>query len=90
MDKTEMDLQKLVFFTQGNTFTGSRTKDAASGLLLRYRVAPDNGEGELVAHCWQQDICFELAKDAAEVRFPMTEEGLDQVQQWLSQQYESL
>ena len=27
----EMDLQKLTFFTEGNTFTGSRTKDWEKG-----------------------------------------------------------
>lgn len=90
MDKTEIDLQKLVFFTQGNTFTGSRTKDAARGVLLRYRAAPDKDAGEIVAHCWKQDVCFELAKDPIEARFPMTEEGLSQAQQWFAEQYESL
>ena len=33
-----MDLQKLTFFTEGNTFTGSASKDLAAGLLLRYLV----------------------------------------------------
>ena len=28
-----MDLQKLTFFTEGNTFTGSASKDLAAGLL---------------------------------------------------------
>ncbi len=88
---TGMDLQKLAFFTEGNTFTGSRTKNAENGLLLRYRVKPDPEEHQLVAHCWKQDVCFELAEpDAVTARFPLDEEGLNALANWLLALYQAL
>ena len=40
------DMQNLTFFVEGNTFTGSRSQGDA---LLRYRVAPDKENGQLLA-----------------------------------------
>lgn len=48
MEQEAMDMQKLSFFTEGNVFTGSRTKDWSARTMLRYLVRPDK-ENE---NCW--------------------------------------
>lgn len=88
--ETPMDLQKLTFFTEGNTFTGSRTKDLKAGKLLRYLVRPDREEGKLVAYAWKADVCFDRAQDREEKPFPMNESGLEEIQKWLQEQFEAL
>lgn len=88
MAETELDLRKLTFFTEGNTFTGSRTKD--TGALLRYLVRPDKKAGTLSVFCWTADLCFEKAPDIREAAFPLDEDGLGQVQVWLLEQYQNL
>lgn len=92
MENELFDLQKMTFFTEGNTFTGSRTKDAEKGILLRYLVRPVSDETgkRLQAFTWNTDMCFEKASDLEEAQFPMDEEGLDRIQDWLRQQFERL
>ena len=90
MEQVELDLQKLVFFTEGNTFTGSKTMDRETGTLLRYRVAPNREEGALIAHCWTKDVCFELAEDPEQLEAPLNEDGLVRVRAWLTEQYLAL
>lgn len=77
------DLQKLVYFTEGNTFTGS--KSGPGGELLRYRVEPDIEEGLLKAWCWTEDKCFERAGDKQQKDFLLEAEGLEAVQAWLAE-----
>lgn len=86
----EMDLQKLTFFTEGNTFTGSKTKDWEKGVMLRYLVRPNKEAGELEAFTWKEDLCFDRAAENNEAHFPLNEEGLSQVQQWLQGEYAAL
>lgn len=85
-----MDLQKLTFFTEGNTFTGSRTKDWDTRAMLRYLVRPDRENDKLLAYSWTEDVCFECAGEKQEGEFPLSDEGLDQIQAWLQEQYNSL
>lgn len=80
----ELDLQKLPFFTEGNTFTGERTGE--QGEFLRYLVKPDQESNTLAAFVWHSDVCFEQAKEKVEQSFPMSEEGLEKVQRWLQEQ----
>ncbi len=82
-----IDMQKLNFFTEGNTFTGSRTKDKAAGTLLRYLVRPDLENGRLLAYAWTCDLCFERAPEKQEAEFPLNEEGIETIQNWLHEQY---
>ncbi len=92
MENEVFDLQKMTFFTEGNTFTGSRTKDGETGALLRYLVRPVSDETgkRLEVFSWNTDVCFEKAPDPEEAQFPMDEEGLDRIQDWLRQQFERL
>lgn len=85
-----MDMQKLAYFTEGNTFTGSATKDPGKGALLRYRVEPDVGEEELKAWAWDKDLCFERAGQVEEKSFPLNAQGLDALLAWLQGLYDAL
>ncbi|MCI8395771.1 MAG: hypothetical protein HFE88_08580 [Acutalibacter sp.] len=85
-----MDLQKLTFFTEGNTFTGSVSKDPAAGLLLRYLVEPDKENEQLKAYAWRKDLCFERAGEKEEQEFPMTQQGLEEADAWLQGLFDAL
>ena len=67
-----IELQKLVFFTEGNTFYGSHSE---AGRSLRFRVAPDRENGRLLASHWQEDKCFERAQGKEDADFPMSDGG---------------
>ncbi len=90
MEDERLDMQKLSYFTEGNTFTGSRTKDWDKGVLLRYLVRPDREEEKLTAYSWTEDVCFERAQERREEQFPLNEEGLESIQAWLQEQYRAL
>lgn len=79
------DMQKLVYFTEGNRFAGSYSRD---GKVIRYRVEPDKENAQLAAWCWREDVCFEKAREKVDGRFPLSQEGLDQVQAWLGENWE--
>ncbi len=85
-----MDMQKLAYFAEGNIFTGSATKDAEKGLLLRYRVEPDTKEGELKVWAWKKDLCFERAGEIEERSFPLNQPGLDSAKAWLQSLFDTL
>ncbi len=85
-----MDLQKLTFFTEGNTFTGSASKALAAGLLLRYLVEPDKENEQLKAYAWRKDLCFERAGEKEEREFPMTQQGLEEADAWLQGLFDAL
>lgn len=87
MEHEKMDMQKLSFFTEGNTFTGSRTKNWAQKTMLRYLAKPDGEKENLLVWCWTEDVCFEVAKEKQESSFPLTEEGLEGAKMWLYQRY---
>ncbi len=90
METPILDLQKITFFTEGNTFTGGCTKNPVTGTVLRYLVRPDKENGSLTAYAWQSDLCFERAESKTEKSFPMTEEGLEEIQNWLQEQYRAV
>lgn len=79
------DMQKLVYFTEGNRFSGSRTED---GRIIRYRVDPDKENERLLAWFWREDLCFEKAKEKSEGSFPLTQDGLEQLLAWLQESWE--
>lgn len=79
----KLDLQKLTFFTEGNTFTGEFTKERTC--LLRYLVKPDLENKKLDAYSWRQDLCFEKAEEKEQEVFPLSEEGLREILGWLQE-----
>ena len=80
-----LDMQKLVYFTEGNRFAGSHSGD---GRIIRYRVEPNRENEWLLAWCWREDLCFEKAKEKSEESFPLTQEGLDALILWLEKKFE--
>ena len=86
----QLELQKFHYFHEGNTYTGQRTKNWETGLLLRYRVEPDQEASLLRAYAWTQDLCFERAQEKQEFQAPLTEEGLEQAADWLEGLYQAL
>ena len=80
-----LDMQKLVYFTEGNRFAGSHSGD---GRIIRYRVEPNRENERLLAWCWREDLCFEKAKEKSEESFPLTQEGLDALIRWLEKKFE--
>ncbi len=80
-----LDMQKLVYFTEGNRFAGSHSGD---GRIIRYRVEPDRENERLLAWCWLEDMCFEKAKEKSEESFPLTQDGLDALILWLEKKFE--
>lgn len=85
-----MELQKLAYFTEGNTFTGSQTKDPEKEVLLRYRAEPDPSEGGLKVWAWTKDLCFERAGEREEKTFPLNQQGLEEAEAWLQSLYDAL
>lgn len=90
MAREELELQKLTFFTEGNTYTGSKTKDRNAGILLRYLVRPDKKENKLMAFAWSADCAFEHAEEKQEKETPLTEAGLEEIRSWLAELYQAL
>lgn len=89
-DDSRMDMQTLTFFTEGNTFTGCRTKNPRTKLMMRYLVKPDKENDRLLAYSWNTDVCFECSGEKAEAAFPLSDEGIDEVQLWLQERYAEL
>ena len=80
------DMQKLYYFTEGNSFTGSYSSGPK---LLRYRVEPDKENSQLLAWSWKEDKCFERALEKQEGAFPMTEKGMEQLHGWLGEAWQA-
>jgi hypothetical protein len=85
-----IDILGLNHYTEGNDFTGSMTHNRQRKLLIRFRIVPDLESSKLKVYCWRSDVCFEKARDLEEATFPLTEAGLDQVRQWVCQNYQQL
>lgn len=79
------DMQNLTFFSEGNTFTGSKSQGER---LLRYLVRPDRENGQLLAWAWTEDLCYERAGGKEYQEFLLTEEGIGRLTAWLESLWE--
>lgn len=81
--RNAFDIPKTFYFQSGNTHTGSRKH-------LRYRVEP--ADGELRTAVWRQDLCYEIALERglieAEAAFPLSDEGFEQMLEFLQSEYD--
>ena len=78
------DMQSLIFFTEGNIFTGCSSRADRPGEIIRYRVKPDKENERLLAWSWHEDKCFESVADRArEASFPLSDKGIEEIQDWL-------
>ena len=73
------DIPGLDYFLSKNAFKGSRDK---------FRFIAEGGE-EIKVYCWYQDICFELAENITEKEFPMTEQSLYDINDYLNNEYKT-
>lgn len=79
--RNQFDIPKLFYFEAGNVHTGSRKH-------LRYRVDP--ADNQLKIEVWRKDLCYELVQGGieAEATVPLTEEGFQQMLDFLQAEYE--
>ena len=54
---------------------------------FRFRFAQDEKEHKITASVYS-DVCFELAKDVETRESPWTEEGVEDLKQWLVEKYQ--
>jgi hypothetical protein len=76
-------LPNLLSLTNGNTYLGSF-------LGLRFRAKPDTDENTIACLVWYGEFCLEESTVVAEATFSLTEEGREQVIDWLEEQYEKM
>ncbi len=76
-------LPNLLSLTNGNTYLGSF-------LGLRFRVKPVNEEDRLECLVWYGEYCLEESTVIDESSFPLSEEGREQVIDWLEEQYQKM
>lgn len=72
------DLRNFYFYKSGNTFTGSLKG-------FNYKIEPSSDK--LMAMTWHGKLCSELAEFENENEFPFTQEGFDEMIQWLEGLY---
>lgn len=82
--RNAFDIPKVFYFESGNVHTGSRGK-------LRYRVDP--ADSILHIAVWREDICYELAEERGIIghtaEYPVSEEGFQQMLDFLQTEYEN-
>ncbi len=82
----ELFIPTLHSFAMGNVFTGSCG-------AFRFRAEPqvvklsakevDFEKSTIVAEYWHGQFCYELSTMEGQKVFPMTQQGRDEMQQWL-------
>ncbi|MCM1053956.1 MAG: hypothetical protein NC394_00395 [Bacteroides sp.] len=73
------DLPGVDYFLSKNSFKGSKQD---------FRFVVFGGE-ELKVCYWLEDICFELAKDITEKEFPLNEQSLYDINEYLTAEYKA-
>lgn len=74
-------LPVLSHFENGNIWIASSGR-------LRFKITPD--EGNLVAELWEDPWSYEFSKVEATQHFPLTEEGIETLGHWLTEQAEQV
>ena len=81
MAVSDLPLPQFDYFQFGNCHTGSHG-------AVRWRIEPRTKEEPPVMHTWrwQNGLCFEKREeDCPEADFPLSPEGLEQLEEWFSQ-----
>ena len=76
---TEIFLPTLSSMEYGNLWTGSRGN-------TRWRIVPE--DGVMTAEVWSGPLCYESSTVTGTAQFPVSEEGMAQLRQWLMEQSE--
>lgn len=77
----EIFLPTLSSMEYGNVWTGSR-KNA------RWRIVP--ADGVMAVEVWPEPLCYECSTVSHTARFPISEEGIEQLRAWLFERSEEL
>ena len=77
----EIFLPTLSSMEYGNVWTGSR-KNA------RWRITPKDGVME--TEVWPGPLCYECSTATHTAQFPVSEEGIEQLRQWLFDRSEEI
>ncbi len=80
-DHPSFFLPNLLTFTNGNTYLGSF-------LGLRFRVKPE--EDTLNCLTWYGEYCLEESEIVNQASFPLTDEGREQVIDWLEEEFDAM
>ena len=77
--ESEIFLPTLSSMEYGNLWTGSRGN-------IRWRIVPE--DGVMMAEVWPGPLCYECSTVTDTARFPISEDGMAQLRQWLLEQSE--
>ncbi len=77
MANSLFSLLPLDYFTSGNSYTGSLHN-------FNYKLTPKE---QLCAQVWYGKMCSEKSEIAAEEQFPLSNEGIALLLQWLENEY---
>ncbi len=72
-----LDLREIAYYAANNPFYGSQGK-------LRFLLKPNLEENTLLVYTWQEDVCFDLAKGPSCKSFPLTQQGLEEANAYLT------
>ena len=72
------DLRNFYFYQCGNIFTGSLNN-------FNYKIIPD--KENLTVLVWHGRLCSDLAEIETEKKYPLTQEGFDEMIKWLENEY---
>lgn len=83
-----VSLPRFDYVSQNNNYSGSFGR-------FRYKMFPTKKEDgtQIIIAAAYQDRCFELEDAAGRARkaeFAYSDEGIDQAEQWITEQYEAL
>ena len=70
----ELFLPTLSSMEYGNVWTGSRNR-------ARWRIVP--ADGVMTTELWYGPLCYELSDISHTCRFPISDEGIQQLRGWL-------
>lgn len=79
MSKGLFDLRNFYFYSCGNKFSGSLNG-------FNYRIDPADNALKVIT--WHGMLCSRKAEIESRSEFPLTEEGFEQMVQWLEAEYE--
>lgn len=75
----EIFLPTLSSMEYGNLWTGSRNH-------ARWRILP--ADGVMNTELWYGPLCYELSQVAHTCQFPISQEGIEQLRDWLQEHSE--
>lgn len=76
METPDIYVPNLMSFQNENTFIGSYQG-------LRFKLTPDVEAMTIHAEYWHGSLCYELSQMDGDETFPMTQEDIDKMTDWL-------